>query len=42
MAAIDEPQVGQIVDHHFLWTEEQAAGRVEGFLGKHLAATNPR
>lgn len=30
MAAIDEPQVGQIVDHHFLWTEEQAAGRVEG------------
>jgi mRNA-degrading endonuclease toxin of MazEF toxin-antitoxin module len=30
MAAVDEPQVGQIVDHHFLWTEEQAAGRVEG------------
>ncbi len=30
MAAIDEPQIGQIVDHNFLWADEQAAGRVEG------------
>ena len=30
MAGIDEPQVGQIVDHYFLWADEQAAGRIEG------------
>jgi mRNA-degrading endonuclease toxin of MazEF toxin-antitoxin module len=26
----EAPRVGQIVDHHFLWVEEQAAGRMEG------------
>jgi hypothetical protein len=30
MATIDEPQVGQIVDQHFLWIDEQTAGRTEG------------
>ena len=25
-----EPQVGQIVDRHFLWAGEEAAGQVEG------------
>jgi mRNA-degrading endonuclease toxin of MazEF toxin-antitoxin module len=30
MASGDEPQVGQIVDHHFLWADEHGAGRVEG------------
>src|SRR5712691_3716818 len=30
MAVGDEPQVGQIVDHHFLWAEESSAGHVEG------------
>jgi hypothetical protein len=30
MAVADEPQVGQIVDHYFLWFDEQAAGRIEG------------
>ena len=30
MAESDDPQVGQIVDHHFLWLDEQAAGQVEG------------
>src|SRR6516165_526190 len=30
MALADEPQVGQIVDHYFLWFDEQAAGRIEG------------
>ena len=25
-----EPQVGQIVDHYFLWADEEAAGQVEG------------
>jgi hypothetical protein len=28
--ASDAPQVGQIVDHHFLWVDEQAAGQIEG------------
>jgi hypothetical protein len=28
--ADDAPRVGQIVEHHFLWLEEHAAGRVEG------------
>jgi len=26
----DAPQVGQIVDHHFLWIEQHAAGETEG------------
>jgi hypothetical protein len=30
MAANDEPQVGQIVDHHFLWADEHGAGQIEG------------
>ena len=30
MAVADEPQVGQIVDHYFLWFDEQAVGRIEG------------
>jgi len=30
VAPVDEPQVGQIVDHYFLWADEQAAGRIEG------------
>jgi hypothetical protein len=30
MGVADEPQVGQIVDHYFLWFDEQAAGRTEG------------
>src|SRR5438552_13010798 len=30
MPVADEPQVGQIVDHYFLWFDEQSAGRVEG------------
>jgi PemK-like, MazF-like toxin of type II toxin-antitoxin system len=25
-----EPQVGQIVDHYFLWADEHAGGQVEG------------
>jgi hypothetical protein len=30
MPQSDKPQVGQIVDHFFLWVEEQSAGQVEG------------
>src|SRR5882762_4210093 len=30
MAESKEPQVGQIVDHLFLWADEQAAGQIEG------------
>jgi len=30
MVVSDEPQVGQIVDHYFLWSDEEATGRVEG------------
>jgi hypothetical protein len=30
MADSREPQVGQVVDHLFLWADEQAAGQVEG------------
>src|SRR5882672_10980283 len=26
----EAPRVGQVVDHHFLWVHEQAAGRAEG------------
>jgi hypothetical protein len=26
----EAPRVGQIVDHHFLWVDEQAAGHLEG------------
>jgi hypothetical protein len=26
----DAPRVGQIVNHHFLWIDEQAAGQIEG------------
>jgi hypothetical protein len=26
----ETPQVGQIIDHHFLWVDEQAAGQIEG------------
>jgi len=26
----DAPQVGQIVDHHFLWVAQHAAGEMEG------------
>ena len=26
----DAPQVGQIVDHHFLWVAQHAAGEIEG------------
>jgi hypothetical protein len=25
-----EPQVGQVVDHYFLWADEKAAGNLEG------------
>ena len=28
--AASEPQVGQVVDHYFLWADEDAAGQVEG------------
>jgi hypothetical protein len=30
MAESSEPQVGQVVDHHFLWADEQAVGQLEG------------
>jgi len=30
MAEGREPQVGQVVDHLFLWADEQATGQVEG------------
>ena len=30
MVAADAPRVGQIVDHHFLWVAQHAAGEVEG------------
>ncbi|HWA91145.1 MAG TPA: type II toxin-antitoxin system PemK/MazF family toxin [Rhizomicrobium sp.] len=30
MAKGEAPKVGQIVRHHFLWSEEKAAGRAEG------------
>lgn len=30
MAKPEIPQVGQVVRHHFLWAEEQEAGRSEG------------
>lgn len=30
MMGQDGPKVGQIVEHHFLWAEEQATGRLEG------------
>jgi hypothetical protein len=30
MSESREPQVGQVVDHHFLWSDEQATGQVEG------------
>lgn len=26
----DEPRVGQIVDHHFLWADEASSGQAEG------------
>lgn len=28
--ASEAPKVGQIIDHHFLWVDEQAAGQIEG------------
>jgi hypothetical protein len=28
--ASDVPKVGQVIDHRFLWAEEQAAGQTEG------------
>ena len=30
MATDDSPMVGQLIDHRFLWVEEQAKGQVEG------------
>jgi hypothetical protein len=30
VTANDAPQVGQVVDHHFLWADEEAAGQTEG------------
>ena len=30
MTPDDTPQVGQVIDHHCLWTQEQAAGRLRG------------
>src|ERR1700674_4074881 len=30
MSESREPQVGQVVDRHFLWADEQATGQVEG------------
>lgn len=27
---MDAPRVGQIVDHYFLWVDEQARGQIEG------------
>ena len=27
---VDAPRIGQIIDHHFLWVDEQAAGKIEG------------
>jgi len=30
MTAGDAPQVGQVIDHHCLWTQEQAAGLLRG------------
>ena len=30
MVNAETPKVGQIVRHHFLWSEEKAAGRTEG------------
>src|ERR1700733_8601262 len=30
MTKAETPKVGQIVLHQFLWTDEQAAGRIEG------------
>lgn len=30
MTTGDAPQVGQVIDHHCLWTQEQAAGRLRG------------
>ena len=26
----EAPRVGQVVDHHFLWVDEQATGQIEG------------
>jgi hypothetical protein len=30
LSVADAPQVGQIVDHHFLWVSQQATGETEG------------
>jgi hypothetical protein len=30
MAPQAAPKIGQIVDHYFLWADEQAAGQIEG------------
>jgi len=30
MTTSDAPQVGQVIDHHCLWTQEQAAGLLKG------------
>ena len=27
---VEEPKVGQLVEHHFLWADERAAGQIEG------------
>jgi hypothetical protein len=42
--ASETPRIGQIVEHHFLWVEEQAAGQIEGRKSRPclIVAVEPR